>query len=220
MRALLNVPGRQQGLPLPQKTPTTAVLFTSSHTSIFFLESYQEQALFKRAYKPTPNRKLLTSAAQDWRAHRTVLEMFFRLQTFPLDCPNFIGSLLCCVLDPPAVCSSASAYPLCLRTILLCLIEFLLCRALLLVKRSLLPDEHPGYVKHQGGCHLGFIIIFCCTDRVFYTHIFQYVCILITVTYLGEICHLFNTHLLSVSSWQISPIFIKPCLIFPPLEVF
>lgn len=131
-----------------------AVLFISRHTSIFFLESYKEQALLKRADKPTPNRKLLTSAAllkaqgQHRWVHRTVLEMIFKLQAFTLDCPNFTGSILCCILDPPAVCSSASAYPVCLRTSILCLIEFLLWKDLLLWKRSLLPPEHPRYVEH------------------------------------------------------------------------
>lgn len=79
---------------LPQQPPT--VLFISCHASIFFLESYEEQALLERAYKPTPNRKLLTLAAQlkaqgqNWWAHRTVLDMFFKLQAFTLDCPNLL----------------------------------------------------------------------------------------------------------------------------------
>lgn len=42
-----------------------------------------------------------------------------------LDWPNFIGSLFSWVLDPPAVYSSASAYPICLSTNILCLIQLL-----------------------------------------------------------------------------------------------
>lgn len=113
---------------LPQKPPAAAVL---PAVLPYSLGSLTKSKVFSKELTNQDQTENCSLQQLNWRPNDRTGELteqywrwFSNSKPLLLDCPNFIGSLLCCVLDPPAVCSSVSAYPVCWRTIILCLIEF------------------------------------------------------------------------------------------------